>query len=368
MHRGSPHAVLAEYPRLKYSVCGEKVMRYEIPIPISGGLILSYRCTAKCMHCMYGCSPEWKGDWMSTDDMETILSGLAGKIAPSPFGPDTISLSHGLHFTGGEPFLNYPLLCTAVEMAHAHGIPSLFVETNGYWCVDDERTREKLHALKDRGLHGMLVSVNPFYLEYVPFERTERAVRIGYEVFGRNTAVYQTEYFRLFKEYGFRDRVAFNSFLQREGSGQVWSQVEFFFMGRAPYSLGELFASRFPRYRAADLLSFPCAPPFLRNWHNHFDNYGNFIPGYCGGLSLGDCRELDRLLAEGIDDEKHPVLGFIAEGDFAGFYAFAYERGYRESEEGYFSKCHLCTDLRRHLLKNGGFAELEPAFFYEQLA
>jgi hypothetical protein len=342
-------------------------MKLKIPVPRSGGLMLSYRCTARCRHCMYACSPDWKGDWISERDLERILAGLAGKIAPSPFGQGTISLNHGLHFTGGEPFLNFDLLCRAVEIAQGFGIPSLFVETNGFWCADDDRSREKLLMLRERGLEGLMVSVNPFYLEYVPFERTERAVRIGYEVFGRNTVVYQSEFFRRFREQGYRGSVDLDTFLGADGSERVWEEVEFFFMGRAPYSLADRFSSLFPHYPAAALLDIPCAPPFLRNWHNHFDNYGHYVPGYCGGISLGDCRSLDRLLEEGVDTEEHPIIGFIAGGDFRGLVALARNRGYRESIEGYFSKCHLCTDMRRHLLGSGEFSELTPARFYDQL-
>ena len=33
----------------------------------------------------------------------------------------------------------------------------------------------------------------------------------------------------------------------------------------------------------------------IRNWHNHFDNYSNYLPGFCGGISLDDCRDLESL-------------------------------------------------------------------------
>lgn len=154
----------------------------KLPEPISGGLFLTYKCNAECRHCMYACSPKWEG-WISEEDLKAVLSLLAGKIKPSPYGPESVSLNHGLHFTGGEPFLNYELLLKAVDLAHELDIPSTFVETNCYWCLNDEVTREKLDALKERGLNGILISVNPFYLEYVPFERTERGVRIAQEVF-----------------------------------------------------------------------------------------------------------------------------------------------------------------------------------------
>jgi hypothetical protein len=316
---------------------------------------------------MYACSPDWNGDWITVGDLRKILSQLKDLIQPSPFGPEAVSLNHGLHFTGGEPFLNFPLLCTAVEMAHSYGIPSLFVETNCFWCVDEENTMEKLTILKEKGLHGVMVSVNPFYLEYIPFERTQRAVKCCYEVFGKNTMVYQTGFFNRFSEQGIYGKVSFDEYLRMAGNRQVWEEAEFFIMGRAPYSLGEELALFFPRYPAEAFFTVSCAPPFLRNWHNHFDNYGNYIPGYCGGITFGDCREFDLLLGRGIRREEYPCLSFIADGDFKGLFAFALEYGYRKRKEGYFSKCHLCVDMRKHLFDNGSFSELAPSGFYRQL-
>jgi hypothetical protein len=187
---------------------------------------------------MYACSPQWSADWSSAETLESILSSLAGRIQPSPFGPDAVSLNYGLHFTGGEPFLNYGLLCRAVEIAEQLRIPSTFLETNCFWCTGDEITRERLRALKERGLKGMLVSVNPFYLEYVPFERTKRAIRIGYELFGDNLSVYQMEYYRKFIQWGIQGKVSFDDYLRIEGSSRLLRDAEFFVLGRAAYALG----------------------------------------------------------------------------------------------------------------------------------
>lgn len=127
-------------------------MTIKIPVPYSGGLFLTYKCIAECRHCMYACSQKWKADWISEENLTKILSQLAGKIQASPYGHNSISLNHGLHITGGEPFLNFDLLCKAVEISSGFGIPSLFVETNCFWCIDDETTREKLVLLQDKGL------------------------------------------------------------------------------------------------------------------------------------------------------------------------------------------------------------------------
>jgi len=155
--------------------------------------MLSYKCSAKCKHCMYVCSPKWKGDWIIKDKLEEGLPILARYIKPSPYGHENMSLNHGLHFSGGEPFLNFELLLKTVEIAEALRIPSTFVETNCSWCKDDTFTRYRLQLLKEKGLKGIMISVNPFY-------------------------------------------------------------------------------------PATSFFNIPCQPPILRNWHNHFDNYGNLMP------------------------------------------------------------------------------------------
>ncbi len=337
--------------------------RLKIPPPVSGGFLLSYRCSAACRHCMYACSPKWKADWISEEDLRRCLSVLSRWIEPCPMGRDAVSFNHGLHFSGGEPFMNFDLLLRATEIAQDLGIPSLFVETNGFWARTDEETRERLHLLKSKGLRGMLISVNPFYAEYVPFESTERCIRAGLEVFGRNTLVYQIEYYKLFRRLGIRERIPLEDFIARTRGTSISDRVELFLMGRAAYRLRPFYPSR----PALAFFGVPCCPPLIREWHNHFDNYGNFIPGYCSGISLGHWNELDHLVDVGIDLDRYPVLGLLARDDLQGLLRLAGEFGYEESPEGYISKCHLCVDLRRHLALSGDFPELQPREFYLHL-
>jgi hypothetical protein len=274
-----------------------------------------------------------------------------------------MSLNHGLHFTGGEPFMNFPLLLRAFEMAHERGIPSLFVETNGYWCRDDEIARERLNALHAAGCRGILISVNPFYAEYVPFERTERCIRVSGEVFGRNVMVYQAEYYARFKQLGFRERMSLDEYQALLGDEPLAAGVELFLMGRAARQLRDLY----PTYPARRFYGQPCRPQFLRGWHNHFDNYGHLVAGYCGGVSLGSWYNLDELIEEGIDLDEHPVLGYLVAEDLAGLLHFAREFGYEPPAGGYLSKCDACLDVRTYLVARDGFAELAPRAFYAHL-
>ncbi len=335
----------------------------KIPRPISGGLMLSYKCPIECKHCMYACSPKWKGDWISDSQMELSLPQLAKVIKPSPYGRQNMSLNHGLHFSGGEPFLNFELLARAVEIADGLDTPSTFVETNCFWCKNDSLTEERLQLLKEKGLKGIMISVNPFYAEYVPFERTKRCIRISQEVFGPNVMVYQMEYYRLFKQLGITKRLSIDDYLKLVPEGSLADRVELFLMGRATEKLKNFY----PGYPSKRFFHIPCQPDFLRSWHNHFDNYGNFMPGYCGGISLGSWFEMDRLIEEGIDLENRPVLKHLVNEDMRGLLNFALDMSYSELSEGYVSKCHLCLDIRKYLASSGDFEELKPRQFYEQL-
>ncbi|MGD1971730.1 MAG: hypothetical protein PVF24_08955, partial [Desulfobacterales bacterium] len=242
-------------------------------------------------------------------------------------------------------------------------IPSTFVETNCYWCKTDELTFERLQTLKEKGLKGIMISVNPFYTEYVPFERTDRCIRISQAVFGPNVMIYQLEYYHLFKQLGVTGRLSIDEYLNLTREESVSDRVELFLMGRAAEKLKGLY----PGDAAKRFFSTPCLPDFLRSWHNHFDNYGNFMPGYCGGISLGSWFKLDQLLQDGIDLQNRPVLKFLVNQDMQGLFNFAAERGYHELSDGYVSKCHLCLDIRKFLAPTGDYPELSPIQFYEQL-
>jgi len=274
-----------------------------------------------------------------------------------------MSLNHGLHFTGGEPFIHFDLLLKAVQIADEFEIPSTFVETNCFWCRSDKITREKLNLLKSAGLRGILISVNPFYAEYVPFERTERCIKISREVFGPNVMVYQTEYYKLFKQLGIRKKIPLANYLALAQTKSLASEVEMFLMGRAVVQLKDMY----PAYPAQHFFNQSCLPPFLREWHNHLDNYGNIMPGYCGGISLGDWHRLDDLIEDGIDLDKYPVLSFLLAENMQGLFNFTKDLGYQESEVGYISKCHLCLDLRNYLVSQKDFIELRPLEFYDHL-
>ncbi len=291
---------------------------------------------------------------MKEEDLSLLLSLLKDKIQPSPYGRERIGVNHGLHFTGGEPFLNFPLLLKAVERAKEENIPSLFVETNAFWAREDEETFKKMKLLKEKGLHGILVSVNPFIAEYVPFERTQRAVEIGYEVFKENLVVYQWEYFVLFKNWGLKGRLPWEEYIRRDKI-----RGELLLMGIAVYKLPVL-----RKYNSSQFYG-TCYSELIRFWHNHWDNYGNILPGFCAGISLGNWKENPQIYEEGINLESYPLLKILLEEGVRGLLDWAKRKFHFREKGDYSSPCHLCLEIRKFLVeKREIFPELAPLQYY----
>jgi len=321
---------------------------------------------------MYACSPEWKADWISPNDAEKVLAQLSKVFTKRyPLGFDEVGVNLGLHFTGGEPFLNFSLLLDLVKVADSLEMPATFVETNCFWCIDDETTEEKLQKLKTAGLKGVLISANPFVVEQVPFERIERAVKIGKRVFGANTMVYQDLFYRQMKILGVRRTLPFEEYShlmeQKDpiGLGLGLSFYSILPMGRATYRLGHLYR----KHPAAHFFNESCMEELTRDWHIHVDNYCNYMTGYCGGISLGDARNLEAI-CQGIELDECPVIGrLVSPKGLMKLFTFAVEEfGYKERQDGYVSKCHLCIDIRKHISEQTDeFRELKPKDFYSRL-
>lgn len=315
---------------------------------------------------MYACSPDWNADWMDLKSLKDILEIIAPSIKKYT-RDNSIGVNKGLHFTGGEPFLNYELLLNAVKLANRLDIPATFVETNCFWCLNDEITKEKLEKLRDAGLHGILISSNPFITEFIPFERIKRCAEIAEKIFEENVIIYHPYFHSQLLSMKTSERITFEEYLNYMSlrdplSLNITLSQALLPMGRAVYRLSNLYK----KYPAKRFFGQSCLEELTRPWHVHIDNYMNYITGYCAGITVGDVRNLKQLIAEGIELEDYPILKALTT-DIKQLYRYAAESGYKERKDGYVSKCHLCLDIRRFLIEKQNFRELRPKNFYRFL-
>jgi hypothetical protein len=324
--------------------------------PSDLGLILSYKCQAECAHCLYNCGPEWS-DWMKPEEVRAAL--------------ETTPLwghRYQVHITGGEPFLNFPLLLQAVEIATELGI-SNYLETNAGWCVREELVEKRFVALREAGLGAVLISCSPFHAESIPLERTLLGIRKALEIFGRQgVIVYLPEWLQQLQAFSQGGTTSLEEYVEAYGpqnAGRLfWEGYGLISGGRSGYRLGHLVEGR----QAADFQGENCQREILYAHHSHFDLYGNFISGFCGGLTVGDWHELSVLLVRFRSGDYPELISILVEDGPYGLYTFAQEAfGYQPLKQGYAGKCHLCVDVRRHLARHGDFPELKPKEFYERI-
>lgn len=322
--------------------------------PSDIGLILSYQCQCSCAHCLYNCGPGWD-EWMEPDAVCAALGA-------------TLSWQHPVqvHITGGEPFLNFPLLRHAVETAHSLRIPC-YVETNAGWCVREELAEKRFRELEQAGLSAVLVSCSPFHAEKVPPARTRLAIAKAMEVFGPDRVmIYLPEWLEQVSRFGLDHPTPLEDYVASYGPGMAgrlfWEGYGLIAGGRSGYRLGQ-YASR----KTAEAFSgTTCRTEILHASHSHFDLYGNFISGFCGGLSVGSWRALPQVIADFHAGHYPPLVKILIQGGPYMLYQFArQEYGYTAPPDGFAGKCHLCVDVRRFLSRTEKFDELAPQKFYE---
>jgi hypothetical protein len=133
--------------------------------------------------------------------------------------------------------------------------------------------------------------------------------------------------------------------------------------GRAGYRLG----SWAPKRPAESFKGETCREELLYAQHSHLDLYGNFIPAFCGGIRLGDWHDLDGVI-KAIREEDAPQMIelLVREGPYGLYVRAREDYTYQPLAEGYVGKCHICVDVRTHLVKIGAYSEsLAPRHFYE---
>lgn len=324
--------------------------------PSDLGLILSYKCQCECAHCIYNCGPIYN-DWMQPEEVRAALEATLYWERP-----------YQIHLTGGEPFLKFPLLLQATEIAAELGI-SVYVETNAGWCVREDLVEKRFRALRQAGMQAILISCSPFHNETIPLESTLMAIRKSLKIFGQqNTIVYMADWLQVMASFGEEQPIPLEAYSQAYGEGEAgrmfWQGYGLISGGRAGYRL-----ARFtPKHSPEAFQGQRCQRELLHAAHSHFDLYGNFIPAFCGGLRVGDWHDLPKLIADFQDGRYPEIIRLLIEGGPFALYEMAVERyDYQPLAQGYTGKCHLCVDVRRNLVEKNQFPELQPVEFYENI-
>lgn len=136
----------------------------------SGGIITNYKCSSKCRHCCYSSSPKWPDDYMTSsmaDEIFSILKRLG---------------CHSVHIGGGEPLLKPEKILDVLKAAQKNNTNIEYIETNASWYRDEESAKTVLKELKVNGVHTLLISIDPYHNEYIPFWKVKALIQACSEV------------------------------------------------------------------------------------------------------------------------------------------------------------------------------------------
>lgn len=294
-----------------------------------GQIMVTYHCSAACRHCLVMAAPQQDRALVTIDDAVQ-------------YGLDYWSLGRPVVIAGGEALLHFDHVVAMARAITEAGVPVAFVESNGSWCTSEELTHERLSALRDAGVLGMYFSIDCYHQEFVPAERVYRGVSLSWELFGPERVCPQS--YSLEGAQAAERMAAAGEHLRQAPSGGIH------FIGRAALDLAPL-ADLVP---LDDLLSQNCRQDLDIDHLNEIqvDPFGFVRPDWCPGVNLGNTRH--RRLAELCRTQtvtETPWLADLREHGPGALALLAQTFGI-EPEPAYASKCHMCFELRRQLVRH----------------
>jgi MoaA/NifB/PqqE/SkfB family radical SAM enzyme len=316
----------------------------------SAGILVTYRCNAACADCYVNSSPR-KRSTLPVEDIREYLRELK-KLGVT---------GRSIHFGGGEPFFHYEHLIECFKVAEQEGmLPLGKLETNAFWCKNDELARKRLAEIKRFGVVKLHISSDVFHQEFIPIENVQRAVRIGREVLGESAV-----------------QVGLLEFLHDPIDVMKLSEeekVELFrgalrkrpwrIVGRAAKNLSHL-VKRHPKETFA---GDDCARKILKRRSIHIDPHGNVFPSTCSGIILANAKKQPLSnIYQTFDHREHPLLKTLIEEGPLPLLEEAIQYGFSDAEEGYATKCHLCFAVRTFFREEGLYPdEVGPEEIYSE--
>ncbi len=314
--------------------------------PIGSGIITNYNCTAECAHCMFASSPECKKEYISTE-MSEKLASLLGSAG-----------TRSVHIGGGEPFMNFEALVGLVDALVRHSIDIDYIETNAFWCKDLDFAEKRLDILRSHGVSSIMVSVDPFHIEYVPLELPLKLCAL-LEKKNFSYFIWQD---RFLKRLGKLDITKTHTKKELEellGNDYIEKTAHEYGLGMN----GRALSIAHDIYKKRPYTDFfdnePCISLSVPR-HCHLDLYGNAIPSRCTGLSV----DAGCYLLENIPEDIYPVFSKLKNGGIKSLFEYAVKKGYTPKKDGYPTKCSMCYDIRKYLFENHKSADLAPSDFY----
>ncbi|MCL2060024.1 MAG: radical SAM protein [Oscillospiraceae bacterium] len=313
------------------------------------GIMANYACNAACRHCLYACSPDRGGGYITQAAAEKTCELLIEGGC------------YSVHIGGGEPFLDFDGLLALVETLGRAGISIDYIETNAYWA-EDPGAAQRLGALRRAGADALCISVDPFHAEYVPVKLPLKLAEICRSA-GFGYFLWQERYVRALSK---RDAAYSRGELERALSRDyIFATAKSYGirLGGRAVNIEEEFTKNKPLESLLD--AQPCRG--LLSGGCHTDVNVMYIPSGCTGIAF-PLEEAVR----GVPIGKYPAFDALFEGGVAGLLRHAQALSFAARPQGYPSGCALCFHIRQWLCADASrraarHPELDPEHYAESL-
>jgi len=136
---------------------------FELPFLSNVGLMLTYKCTVACPHCIVEAGPHRTEEMRLDEALDWI--GQAHTYRDGHI--------NALVLTGGEPFYNLDLLAQVSARGRALGL-IISVVTNAFWASTPDAALAILSQVPD--IHAISFSTDVYHQQAIPFRYVENAV------------------------------------------------------------------------------------------------------------------------------------------------------------------------------------------------
>ena len=301
----------------------------------SVGLHVTDRCNARCLHCAFGCGPNFKDPMGLKEAKRYVIDAKA---------LDTRIVC----ISGGEPMLYPNLVKKIISECSRLSFSEIWLFTNCFWALDMSKACATVEKLISLGLTKMFTSIDVFHQSYVPVGSVKNAIEVSLE-FDLEVCV-DVRFIGKPEEENEFNR-ATRSLL--ESLDNLLPKVEVLkaqpmFVGRAAESLArhvkmkplfEILNEKCPGAWTGGTLKSPFGVDV--------DELG-FVT-ICPGLSIGNTRQTSLIkIIEKYDHQDYAVIAALCYDDMKGLMNLASENRF-VSKEAYASGCHFCYETRKFL-------------------
>jgi sulfatase maturation enzyme AslB (radical SAM superfamily) len=298
--------------------------------------LVTYLCNGYCKHC--------SAQKQTNSYPQHIDEKLASKIVEDTVREYEIE---SIMTFGGESLLFPEIVYSIHNSASKSGIPIRELITNGYWSNKVEEIRIIASNLAKNGVNVIHFFVDAFHQETIPIDTirntVESCIEAGIESLALNPCwlvsedndnKYNEKTRSLLEEFeDLSVKISSGNLVEPEGMALVY--LRDYFSRRDLIPKGS--CNDVPYSESLDDLSCISIEP-------------DGMVAVCKDVYIGDASRTDIVqLVKNYQPFQRPELRAIIENGMEGLVELAKKRGIEPDPEGYYTICHLCTDLRKRM-------------------